>query len=146
GYPGRRMRGRTLRGRPAGGIVAAIMRALAVSILVAAAGCRDHRPPPPPASVDAGAPASPAARLDELVKDHLDRVLLASPVTATRRGVPASDDRPAALSVGPPPRDVARSRRPRERLQATPEAALDEPHQLDRRLLERDLRLRLFTL
>ena len=99
---------------------------------------------------DAGKPTAPQVdpneRVDALVKEHLDGLTASSPTAATWLGIHGLDDRLDDLSLDAQTREVARLRRVLDRAEAMPEARLDDRHRLDRQLLLRDARVRLFDL
>ncbi len=131
------------------------MKRAALACALALAACGEGRQPPAPppappvaAPPDAGAPhaATPNALLDELIREHVDAALAASPTTATWLGVHTYDDRLDDVSADAQQREIARLRALLARLHDLPDARLDAAHRLDRALLERDARSALFEL
>ncbi len=124
------------------------MRWVLAIALGATVGCQRAAPPPsPPRPAGAGtARQDPNARLDELVREHIDATLAASPTTATWLGVHSFDDRLDDASPEAQSREVGRLRSLLQRLGALRDGDLDANHRIDRALLEREARLALLDI
>jgi uncharacterized protein (DUF885 family) len=122
--------------------------ALAAALGIAG-GCRRPTTPTSPAPVADAAVARPRdanSRLDDLVREHIDASLAASPTMATWLGVHAFDERLDELTPEAQSRDAARWKLLLAHVAELPDEELDDVHRVDRTLLERDARLGLLEI
>jgi uncharacterized protein (DUF885 family) len=100
----------------------------------AATGAHAADAPRPPSA--GGAPRSPNAEVDELVRENLDAELVEQPITATWLGVHAWDDNIDDVRPEAQTHELVRLRLLLERLRAIDDKQLDAAHAFDRLLLE----------